>query len=208
VDTILQREPEQVASPESKVWLLNSKSNALGQLGRWDDSLATMRLASTLAEEGNSNVSQKINLGDMYCARGNGKQALAVLAGVGDMSDYGQMALQSVQHCARLLQGDRTGADQAMAYLQEHRSLSTPVYLGALLREGRMDAAAEALVAALASEEERAAALVMVQDYLRPRLLPAEEESYARWDALVQREDVRTAIERVGRRQYYDIHQP
>ncbi len=208
VDTILQRDSKQFASPESKVWLLNSKSNALGQLGRWDDSLATMRLASTLAEEGNSNVSQKINLGEMYCARGNGKQALAVLAGVGDMSDYGQMALQSVQHCARLLQGDRTGADKAMAYLEKHRSLSTPLYLSALLREGRMDAAAEALVAALASEEERAAVLVMVQDYLPPRLLPAEEESYARWDVLMQREDVRTAIEQVGRRQYYDIHQP
>jgi len=208
VETTLQRDPEQFVSPEYKVWLLNGKSNALGQLGRWDDGLATMRLASTLAEEGNSNVSQKINLGEMYCARGDGKQALAVLAGVGEMSDYGQMALQSVQHCARLLQGDRAGADKAMAYLEEHQSLSTPLYLTALLREGRMDAAAEALIAALASEKERASVLVTVQDYVPPRLLPAEEENYARWDMLMQREDVRTAIERVGRRQRYDIHQP
>lgn len=208
VDTTLRRDPKAFTNPELKVWLLNSKSMALGQLGRWDDSLETMRLASTLAEENEVNVSQTINLAEMHCARGNGAQALVVLTSVGDMSEYGEMALQSVLHCARRLQGDRAGADQAMAYLEEHQSLSTALYLAALLREDRMDAAAKALVAALASEQERATVLVMVQDYLQARLLPTEETSNARWEALMQREDVRAAIEQVGRRQHYKIHQP
>ena len=207
VDATLQRDPKDFSNPELKVWLLNGKASALDRLGRWEDALATMRLASTLSEEGEANVSQAINLGDMYCARGDGAQALAAVAEVGDMSTYGEMALQSVLHCARLLQGDRGGAAQALAYLQ-NPSLSAALHLSALLREGRMDAAAEALIAALASETERAAVLVMVQDYLPSALLPAEQASNARWDALVRREDVRVAIERVGRRQRYEIHQP
>lgn len=208
VDAALRRDPGEFDHAELKVWLLNSKSSALSAMGRWDDALATMQLARSFAEEGDANVSQAINLGEMYCARGNGKQALAVLKGVGDMSEYGKMALQSVLHCARLLQNDRAGADQALAYLEEHQSLSTALYLSALLREERMDAAAQALVAALASEKERAAVLVMVQDYLPSRLLPAEQASDERWEALMRREDVHAAIERVGRRQRYDIHQP
>ncbi len=71
-----------------------------------------------------------------------------------------------------------------------------------------MDDAAAALIGALDSGKERAETLGMVQDYLRTRL-PAEAEAIeARRRALLLRDDVGAAIEWVGRRQHYGIHEP
>jgi len=208
VEATLQLDAKDFIHPEAKVWLLNSKAMALEGLGRFDEALAVMQLASTLAEDGSVNVSQSINLGEMHCARGNWRKALAALEGVGEVSDYGRMAVHSVRHCARLRQGDRAGADESFDYLQEHRALSTTLYLKALLHEERMDDAAASLIGALDSGKERAETLGMVQDYLRTRL-PAEAEAIeARRRALLLRDDVGAAIERVGRRQHYGIHEP
>ena len=208
VDATLRQDAKAFVHPEFRVWLLNAKSSALDQMGRWDDAVATMRLASALAEEGATNVSQSINLANMECARGNGKRALAALKGVVDVSDYGRMAVESVRHCALLERRDRAGADRAMAYLQAHRDLSTAVYVDALMREERMDDAAAALVEALDSEDERSATLVMVQDYLPRRSPPATQFLDDRWQGLMERADVGAAIDRVGRRRRYGIRQP
>ncbi len=153
-------------------------------------------------------MSQLINVGEMQCGRGNWRQALAALEGVGDVSDHGAMAVHSVQHCARLQQGDRAGADESFDYLQEHRALSTTLYLKALLREKRMDDAAAALIGALDCEKERAEALGMVQDCLTPRFPPEADAIEARRRALLLRDDVGAAIDRVGRRQHYEILEP
>lgn len=208
VDATLRQDAKAFVHPEYRVWLLNAKSSALDLMGRWDEAVATMRLASALAEDGSTNVSQSINLADMECARGNGKQALAILKGVGDVSDFGRMAVESVRHCALLERRDRAGADRAMAYLQAHRDLSTSLYVSALMREERLDDAAAALIVALDSEDERAATLVMVQDYLPRRSPPAMQILDDRWQVLMERADVSAAIDRVGRRQRYGIQQP
>ena len=167
-----------------------------------------MQRASTMTEEGGVNVSQSINLGEMHCANGNWKQALKAIERVGDVSDYGEVALRSVQHCSRLQQGDRSGADQALAYLREHRTLSAALYVKALLREDRLDEAATALIAALDSEKERGDTLLMVQEYLPQRWAPQDDIIDARWQRMLQRADVSAAIARVGRRQRYDMFEP
>jgi tetratricopeptide (TPR) repeat protein len=208
VDATLRGDPADFSHAENRVWLLNSKALALQQLGRFDEAVAQMRRASGMSEGGGGNVSQAINLGEMHCGIGEWKRALAAVKGLQNMSDYGQVALQSVVHCARLQQGDRAGARQALEYLHEHRGLSTSLYVTALLRESRLDDAAAALVEALDSSRERADALVLVQDFKPQRSLPADVANEERWEALMLRGDVLAAIDRVGRHQRYDIQQP
>lgn len=208
VDATLGGDPADFTYPENRAWLLNSKAAALQQLGRFKEAVALMQRASEMSERDSGNVSQSINLGEMHCGMGEWKRALAAVKDLENMSDYGQVALQSVLHCARLQQGNREGARQALEYLHAHRSLSTSLYLVALLREARLDDAAAALIAALDSPRERADALVMVQDFRPERSLPADVVNGERWEALMRREDVRGAIDRVGRQQHYDIQQP
>jgi tetratricopeptide (TPR) repeat protein len=208
VDTTLRDDPADFTYPENRVWLLNNKATALQQLGQFKEAVALMQHASEMSERESGNVSQSINLGDMRCGMGNWQGALAAIKELENMSDYGQVAMQSVVHCARLQQGDREGAREALAYLRAHRSLSSALYLTALLRESRLDDAAVALIEALDSPQERADALVMVQDFKPERSLPADVANEKRWKALMRREDVRAAIDRVGRSQHYDIQQP
>lgn len=208
VDAILRGDPADSTYPENRVWLLNNKAAALQQLGRSKEAIALMQRASGMSEGESGNVSQSINLGDMRCGMGDWRGALAAVKELENMSDYGQVAMHSVVHCARLQQGDREGARTALAYLRAHRSLSSSLYLTALLRESRLDDAAVALIEMLDSPQERADALVMVQDFKPERPLPADAANRERWETLMRREDVRAAIDRVGRSRYYDIQQP
>jgi tetratricopeptide (TPR) repeat protein len=208
VDATLGGDPAKFTSPENKVWLLNNKALALQQLGRLEEAVAIMHRAGGMSERETGNVSQSINLGAMHCGMGEWRRALAAVKGLENMSDYGRFAMQSVMHCARLQQGDREGTRQALEYLREHRNLSTGVYLGALLSEARLDDAAAALIEALDSPRERADALLIVQDFKPTLPLPAEVVDDERWEALMRREEVLAAIDRVGRRQRYEILQP
>jgi hypothetical protein len=69
---------------------------------------------------------------------------------------------------------------------------------------GRMDDAAQALIAALDAPASRGDMLAALQDYLEPAPLPAFEPVRKRWRDLLAREDVRQAVAKVGRIE----HQP
>lgn len=48
--------------------------------------------------------------------------------------------------------------------------------------------------------------LVQMRDYLETKRLPRSEVVFARWVALVARDDVRRAVERVGRIEHYEYY--
>ncbi|GAB3380348.1 hypothetical protein GCM10027432_06620 [Lysobacter fragariae] len=194
------------AELERQVWIMNSRAVALRRLGRFDDAVAELRRAREFTEMGGMNVSQALNLGDLYCKLGRGADALAAVASVGEnMSGYGRMVLASVQHRAALLQHDAAAADKALAYLREHHDDSSSILLTELIYAERWDEAAGVLNQWLASPKERGDALYWLQDF-RPsgHPLPADRER-AGQSVLLARDDVKAALSRVGRVQRYDI---
>jgi hypothetical protein len=119
------------------------------------------------------------------------------------MSDFGKMVEQWVRVRAYVQLRNADGVQAALEYLSQHRDESFDIYEGALLEVGDTDAAAELLIARLADPVSRAEALEGVQQYAEVAQLPKAARRNERAKAIVARDDVRAAIERVGRIEAY-----
>jgi len=187
-------------------WIINNRSIALWHLGRIDESLAELERATKLDEDGHDNVSQILNLSHFYCGLGRPDDALTTIAKTGSrVSGAGSMSRASVKHCAAVLKGDRDGAAQALAYLREHREDNLSSYLWALIWANHLDEAAKSVIGRLASQDDRDQMLYDMQEFIEPKALPTHVQLNERWQALMARDDVRKALDEVGRRQRYEI---
>lgn len=187
-------------------WIINNRSIALWRLGRIDESLAELERAIKLDEDGHDNVSQVLNLSHFYCGLGRPDDALATIAKTGSrVSGAGSMSQASAKHCAAVLKGDQDAAAQALAYLREHREDNLNSYLWALIWANQLDEAAKSVIERLASQDDRDQMLYDMQDFIEPNALPAHVQLNERWQALLARDDVRKALDEVGRRQRYEI---
>lgn len=182
-------------------WLLDHRATALRRLGRLDQALDTMKLAENVARQGPDQVSQTLNLGAFLALLGRSEEALAVIEGADPerITSYGRMVQASIRHHAAVLSKDQAAADDALADLREHGDEAPLILLEALVQADRYDPAATILIEMLASPTDRADALHWVQEHRRAQPLPGSLDYQARRAALLQRADVREAIERVGR---------
>jgi tetratricopeptide (TPR) repeat protein len=192
---------------EMGVWIKDSRARALKRLGRHEEALAQLVEASKELEDGHPNVSQAINSGGLYCDLGRPDEALAAIAPVTPdrVSAYGAMQVHSVRHCAAIKKKDAEGAREALEYLETHKSDDLRTYMSALIEQGSLDRAAEILIARLGDPQERADALLEVQDYTRAPGTSFEMEWRARWKEVLARADVRAAVEKVGRIETYAV---
>jgi len=191
---------------EQLAWLYDRAGQALVRLGRKDEAIAMYRRAAGTRELGAANVSQVLNLAHHLVSAGQPREALDVVASVGNMSPFGRMVLVGVQHRAALALGDGPAADAALDYLQRNRGDGEGVYTEALLDRGQDDAAAAALVENLENPEKRLGALYSVQRFLGSASLdPARD---ARQRAMHAREDVQAAVERHGRTLDLPLYEP
>ena len=197
---------------DQRVWMLNHRANALRRLGRADEALDVLRKAAGLDEEGAANVSQVLNLGELYCALGCPDDSLATIARAGRMSGFGRMVQTYVQLCAAVQKNDAAGVDAALAYLREHRATSETIYTGSLLYAGRDDEAAATMIERLGDPARRGEALRELQVFRKGPALPGEAATEtaaeARLAAMRERADIRAALADVGRIESYPIHAP
>jgi hypothetical protein len=134
------------------------------------------------------------------------KDALRTIERVGgSTSGYGRMVLSGIQHCAAVQTGNRQAARQALDYLRAHRSDSRTMVVEALLREGLIDEAAEALIDGLEDPNGREDALDFVQQFRKAPELAGTRTLNSNRLALLARKDVKTAVERVGRMGAHDV---
>ena len=189
---------------DQMVWIMNLRATALIRVGRTDESVALMEKAAGTDVDGEPNVNQVLNLASVYCDLGRPKEALSTAAKSGPMSGYGLMVQNLVRHCGALLKGDRKAAARALGYLRAHRAEGKGIFLLALTRADQLDEAARELVERLESEATRDTMLLDVQDFREPKAQPPASPWDGNWDKLMAREDVRAALAKVGRRQYYD----
>lgn len=184
---------------EYLIWIMDNRARALRGLGRYDEAVEQLERAARRPENGHVNVSNAINLGVIYCQLDRPDDALRAIEEVRDVSPYGRMQLEGVRQCAALGKGDAKTAQAAIAYLREHRKDAEGSYDEALLQANQLEAAAVLLIERLNSSEKRGKALLEIQDWVRPNGTPRGRELHRRWLQLLQRADVKAAIEKVGR---------
>jgi beta-barrel assembly-enhancing protease len=187
------------------VWLQDYRARALEKLGHIDEAVSQMQAASVFAEDGGKNVSQAINLGELYCHLSRPKEALAAIAHIGNVSDYGAAELEGVRLDAAVQLHDESQIQKSLAILQQHHAVSPHTAEIALLRTGNADVAAGLLIKRLLDSAGRQRALSEVQDFPPApgaSNAPTEEQL---WRSLVARNDVQAAIAKVGRVESYRL---
>jgi tetratricopeptide (TPR) repeat protein len=191
-------------------WILDRRADALYGLGRWDAAVIQMRAASELSEQGSPNVSQLINLADMYAELERPTDSRMVIAQVESRpaSPFGEMQKKLVALYAAVQLHDTRTVREALTFLRQHRDDAPGALQEALLVSGHDDECAQLLISRLADPRTRGEALLAVQDYDAQARPPWLEEKHRHWRAIIQRRDVAAAIARVGRVGHYPLDQP
>lgn len=181
-------------------WILNQRSDALAALGEWDDAVHAMEQgARRPTEEGGLNVSQIINLAQLYIRVGRPDDALATVAEIGAMSAYGRMLHERVRLQAAVALRDRTMTTASLEALRAQRDEDADAWQTALIAAGDLDAAADLLVQRLRDAPSRSDALLDVQDW-KPKARTRWDRTQARrWRQVLARPAVRAAVREVGR---------
>jgi len=192
--------------PDYKSSLMNSRAQALIRLGRIQEAEEQLQQASKPGGNGEADPKLVLNLGMFYCNVGRPDDSLAAAKSATHLSDYGKGMQASVQYCAALLKNDRILAERSLAFLREHKEDNRGQLLFALLRGNYMDEAAESIIESLAAADRRNYMLIQLQVYPEAKALPGGELLDARWNELVARDDVKRAVERVGRIEYYEYY--
>jgi hypothetical protein len=152
------------------------------------------------------NISQIINLGELYCDLGNPKDGLGTLVRLGsEMSPYGHMQEADVRLDAAIQLGDAAEKEKWLGFIKEHRLDAPRTYEDALLRMNDLDTAAKWLIERLEDKDLRSAALLTVQEYAVPRETTRQTESRKRRREMMARADVQAEMQKVGRVESYRI---
>lgn len=193
---------------DMEIWILDNRARALAALQRWGEAEATLRAAALGREDGSRNVSQVINLAWFYAEAGRGDEALATLRDVGpEMSPYGLMQMHGARHAAALQTGDDAIAGESFAYLRKHQDDALKTWQWTLVRANLLDEAAALLIERLGDPMKRGDALRELQDYANPPPASQRDLWNARWAQIRGRDDVKRAVDAVGRIESFQIAQ-
>jgi len=118
------------------------------------------------------------------------------------------MQAEIVRLDAAVQLGDAEQTAKSLDYIREHRTDAPRTYQQALVLVHQSDTAADWLIELLEDRDQRAAALLSVQDFasLPKTLRQAELGSVRR--AIVARPDVQEVIQKVGRIEKYNVGAP
>jgi tetratricopeptide (TPR) repeat protein len=189
-------------------WILDERSDLLERVGRWDEAVAQLTAASNLLEDQAGNVSQLINLAQLYLDLERPKEALEMIGRVAaKTSPYGAMQSERVRLDAACQLGDTIQIARSMQYLDKHRADAPNAYEDALIVVNQLDRAARLLLERLRDNDQRTTALASVQTYAAPPRTPRQIEFYARWRTVLARKDVQAAIQQVGRVEQYKLEE-
>ena len=188
---------------------LNLRADALERVGRWDDAVAQLKVASLLRLGNDGYISQLTNLGWLYSDLGRPNDALTTVSGAeGHTSAFGTMQMEFVRLDAAIQLGASKQIESSLQYLRAHRADAPGAFQEALIGLNELDQAAQVLIGRLLDTDQRQAALQSVQDYA-PRPEPQRSMDLdARWRALIARPKVQAAIWKVGRVESHRLEEP
>lgn len=187
------------------VWILDQRAQALAKLGEWDEAVRQREKAARRPEHGGMNVSQVINLADLYNALGRANDAREAIGEIGQMSPYGRMQLEMVRLRAATTLGDEKAAADSLTFLREHRDEAIGTWQEALLCSGDIEGAAKLLVERLQQDGRRSSALLSVQNWAEAAMTPQLKKRSELWKSLIARPEVQAAIQKVGRTESFRL---
>jgi len=205
VDEALARDAADPAAfadaQEYRNWVVNLRGYFLYGLGRRDEGRAALVMAAGLAERGEPNVSNIINLGGFLVDEGRAAEAVALIPRIGEASPYGQGWIEAIRACAGVQLKDEKMRTAGLAHLKAHEADNPGAYSRALLCSNDLDGAAALMIRRLEDGEQRVDALLALQ--VMPDAgqhdLPFARTLRVRRAALRDRADVRAAVDKVGR---------
>ena len=186
-------------------WVLNERSTALERAGRPDEAVKELQTASRLSEKGSKNTSQAINLAALLCRLNRPRDATAVLADVGSVTEYGRAQMELIRLKAALQLKDEPQAVKALEFLRGVRATQPTEYELGLVLMGQTDQAAQSLIGRLQDPEKRQEVFELVQDFPPSPSAKFEQDDDEAWRLLVARADVQSAINSVGRAASYHL---
>lgn len=186
-------------------WLLNFRALALERIGQTDESVKQLQAASRLTEEGAKNVSQVINVSELFCRLNRPADALAAIAEVGPASAHGLMEVEGVKLEAAVQLQDAQQIERSLSYLRTHDADGPDVLEHSWVLAGRTDLAAEHLIGRLLDPAQRSDALRSVQEFAPIPETEWEKHCDALWNELLARPDVKAAIAEVGRAESFRL---
>ncbi len=192
------------------VWVLDLRAVALTGLSRPDEAVQQLEEASRLLESGRPNISQTINLAELYNNLGRPLDARATLKRLdpNSTSPYGRMQIELNNVLSALQLSDATEINRALGYMQEHQRDAVASYQIALLESGRKEDAQKLLLARLQDSQQRQGALLAVQSYTQYKQLSRLMERRALWRLLIASPAVQEAVHKVGTIAQFDIDGP
>jgi len=173
-----------------KAWTLNLREFALVDLGRFDEAAQQLELAAMLPEHGKPNVSQVVNLAQLYVRLGDADKAEAVIARVGNTSDFGKAQVLYVGAHVALLRGDHQGYLDAVADLEKLIDVAPGAWLSVQLHAGQDAVVAARLVQWLGDRDRTLvwrALRLMAPDTTLPFELATARQRRAQLAAIRQR---------------------
>lgn len=182
-------------------WILDNRATALVRLGRWDEAIADLKSATGMEEQG-----QAINLAQLLCHLGRPDEAEKALAAPDMITRHGEVSMTGVRHCIAMQKGDRAAAKTAFSYLRKHENRSTSGWIRTLLLAGKPELAARDLQRALENPLTRGAMLSSLQQYRQRDPLPGELPIRKSWRELLDRPNIKRAVDKVGRINQYNLY--
>lgn len=179
---------------------------ALRRVGRLEEAEAVLKQASEMPEYGEPNIGQKIELATWYNARLRPDEAIAMVERLSAMAERTPRTRRDVILMqAALHKGDKRGAERLLKKIRTKEHGAEGLVLQALLRATRLDDAANLFIRRLQDPRLRDAALVYAQKSLESKPQPGDELFQRNKLAMLERADVKAAIDAVGRVQVYEI---
>jgi hypothetical protein len=186
--------------------LLTERAFVLLDLGLWDAGVAQLKTAAGEFEHDRDNVGAAIDLAQIECDLARPAEARSVLAQITEgLSPYGQMQVEGVRLDIATQEGDAAQVERSLLYLSAHRGDAPVSYLIDLIVANQPERAAAELRRQLLDPDTRQVALGNVQTYTAGQDTPRDLEMRARWQSVLARPDVQSAIAKVGRVESYDL---
>jgi len=193
-------------------WVLDQLGRALWNSGAFEEGAQVMEGARRLPEYGRPNVSQRLNLADMYASLGLSKKALKEVAGIDSdphtIAPYGMIVLQGVYLRAALQTGDRTALGGVLNYLREHEAVAPSTVIEEFVEAGVTGEADALLRTTLADPRQRGTLLADLQLYKESPLTALEKRSQEQWENWVKRPQVQSEIAKWGHFDSYPVTKP
>jgi tetratricopeptide (TPR) repeat protein len=179
---------------------------ALRRAGRLEEAEAALKQASEMPEYGEPNIGQKVDLATWYNARLRPDDAIATIERMSAMAEQAPRTRRDVILMqAALHKGDKRVAERLLKQIRTREHGAEGLVLQALLRASRLDDAVALFIRRLQDPRLRDGALLYAQKGLESEPQPGDTIYQRNKQAMLERADVKAAIDAVGRVQSYDV---